>query len=271
MMANSPGPRLAHLMKMALDEFSLLEARFPGDLDQAVGLLLNGARYKDCAIQNAVNAVQHVVKGGAQESLVNPVVRGLGALHVRLDELQAKGPMDRVGPGKGPLENHEGRDRSQEQRSKFMASIFAEVASLQLGAVGFASKERDYTGIPSKMLQEVRAMAISAAPLVTPDMPAHALASCRRRVVEELEAKKKPQQELAKETAGKPKLGAIEAAKPDGAPASGGSGVDRRRRPSRARPGVARQQTGRRQSRSLRSPRRNTRRSRKSSLWATSR
>ncbi|CAK0830885.1 unnamed protein product [Prorocentrum cordatum] len=204
MMTNSPGPRLAHLMKMALDEFSLLEAWFPGDPDQVVGLLLKGVRYKDCAIQNVVNAIQHVVKGGAQESLVNPVVRGLGALYVRLNELQAKEPKDMVEPEMGPLDNHEGRDRSQEQRSKFMASIFAEVASLRLGAVGFTSKARDYTGIPSKMLQEVHAMASSAVPLVTPDMPAHALMWCHRRVVEELGAKKKLQQELANETAGEP-------------------------------------------------------------------
>ncbi|CAK0830884.1 unnamed protein product [Prorocentrum cordatum] len=258
MMTNSPGPRLAHLMKMALDEFSLLEAWFPGDPDQVVGLLLKGVRYKDCAIQNVVNAIQHVVKGGAQESLVNPVVRGLGALYVRLNELQAKEPKDMVEPEMGPLDNHEGRDRSQEQRSKFMASIFAEVASLRLGAVGFTSKARDYTGIPSKMLQEVHAMASSAVPLVTPDMPAHALMWCHRRVVEELGAKKKLQQ------------GATEAAKPDGAPATGGPGVDRRMRPGRARPGAARQLTGRRQSRSQRSPRRNTRRSRRSLLWATS-
>ncbi|CAK0830868.1 unnamed protein product [Prorocentrum cordatum] len=264
MMTNSPGPRLAHLMKMALDEFSLLEAWFPGDPDQVVGLLLKGVRYKDCAIQNVVNAIQHVVKGGAQESLVNPVVRGLGALYVRLNELQAKEPKDMVEPEMGPLDNHEGRDRSQEQRSKFMASIFAEVASLRLGAVGFTSKARDYTGIPSKMLQEVHAMASSAVPLVTPDMPAHALMWCHRRVVEELGAKKKLQQELANET------GATEAAKPDGAPATGGPGVDRRMRPGRARPGAARQLTGRRQSRSQRSPRRNTRRSRRSLLWATS-
>ncbi|CAK0897203.1 unnamed protein product [Prorocentrum cordatum] len=256
MMTNSPGPRLAYLMKMALDEFSLLEAWFPGDPDQVVGLLLKGVRYKDCAIQNVVNAIQHVVKGGAQESLVNPVVRGLGALYVRLNELQAKEPKDMVEPGMVSLDNHEGRDRSQEQRSKFMASIFAEVASLRLGAVGFTSKARDYTGIPSKILQEVRAMASSAVPLVTPDVPAHALMWCHRRVVAELEAKKKSQQELANETAGEPKQGVTEAAKPDGAPATGGPGVDRRVRPSRARPGAG--------------PRRNTRRSRRSSLWATS-
>ncbi|CAK0858119.1 unnamed protein product [Prorocentrum cordatum] len=191
MMTNSPGPRLAHLMKMALGEFSLLEAWFPGGPDQVVGLLLKGVRYKDCAIQNVVNAIQHVVKGGAQESLVTPVVRGLGALHVRPNELQAKEPKDMVEPGMGPLDNREGRHRSQEQRSKFMASIFAEVASLRLGAVGFTSNARDCTGIPSKMLQEVHAMASSAVPLVTPDMPAHALMWCHRRVVEELEAKKK--------------------------------------------------------------------------------
>ncbi|CAK0858120.1 unnamed protein product [Prorocentrum cordatum] len=255
MMTNSPGPRLAHLMKMALGEFSLLEAWFPGGPDQVVGLLLKGVRYKDCAIQNVVNAIQHVVKGGAQESLVTPVVRGLGALHVRPNELQAKEPKDMVEPGMGPLDNREGRHRSQEQRSKFMASIFAEVASLRLGAVGFTSNARDCTGIPSKMLQEVHAMASSAVPLVTPDMPAHALMWCHRRVVEELEAKKKSQQELANETAGEPKQGVTEAAKPDGAPATGGPGL-RRVRPSRARPGAG--------------PRRNTRRSRRSSLWATS-